>query len=94
MFFLSPGLQDKSIWDITPIGLYDFTSPFRIAGFFVYHLNMEDELEFNVDPWDWYSYPTEEELLERDEWYRKEEERFYREWIDREMELERKKSQS
>ena len=55
---------------------------------------MEDELEFNVDPWDWYSYPTEEELLERDEWYRKEEERFYQQWIERDMELERKKSQS
>jgi sugar diacid utilization regulator len=46
---------------------------------------MEDEFDFNVDPWEVYSFPTEQELLEKEEWERKEEERFYREWIDRDM---------
>ncbi len=86
MFFLSPGIQDKSIWDITPVGLYDFSPPFRIAGFFVYPLDMEENFEFNVDPWEVYPFPTEQELLEREEWERKEVERYFRECLERDME--------
>jgi len=47
---------------------------------------MEENFEFNVDPWEVYPFPTEQELLEREEWERKEVERYFRECLERDME--------